>query len=139
MVTVCKPSSFIQDVPGGKVNILGDHSIGHSTQKSVYARVLFRTVSEIELFHCTVHCTLYRQATRHVLTLVAKFTDVDGEIFENLLYCIGKLCLHNLYSSPSIIRMIKSKSMRWAGHVARMGRRVMHIGYWRESQIERDH
>jgi hypothetical protein len=29
--------------------------------------------------------------------------------------------LHNLYSSPSIIRMIKSKIMRWAGHVARMG------------------
>jgi hypothetical protein len=31
--------------------------------------------------------------------------------------------LHNLYSSPIIIRMIKSRSMRWAGHVARMGRR----------------
>jgi hypothetical protein len=29
--------------------------------------------------------------------------------------------LHNLYSSPSIIRMIKSSRMRWAGHVARMG------------------
>jgi hypothetical protein len=29
--------------------------------------------------------------------------------------------LHNLYSSPSIIRMIKSKTMRWAGHVTRMG------------------
>jgi hypothetical protein len=29
--------------------------------------------------------------------------------------------LHNLYSSPSIIRTIKSRSMRWAGHVARMG------------------
>jgi hypothetical protein len=28
--------------------------------------------------------------------------------------------LHNLYSSPSIIRMIKSRRMRWAGHVARM-------------------
>jgi hypothetical protein len=27
----------------------------------------------------------------------------------------------NLYSSPSVIRMIKSKSMGWAGHVARMG------------------
>jgi hypothetical protein len=26
--------------------------------------------------------------------------------------------LHNLYSSPSIIRMIKSRRMRWAGHVA---------------------
>jgi hypothetical protein len=29
--------------------------------------------------------------------------------------------LHNLYSSPSIIKMIKTRSMRWAGHVARMG------------------
>jgi hypothetical protein len=29
--------------------------------------------------------------------------------------------LHNLYSSPAIIRQIKSQRMRWAGHVARMG------------------
>jgi hypothetical protein len=29
--------------------------------------------------------------------------------------------LHNLYSSPDIIRQIKSRIMRWAGHVARMG------------------
>jgi hypothetical protein len=29
--------------------------------------------------------------------------------------------LHDLYSSPSIIRIIKSRRMRWAGHVARMG------------------
>jgi hypothetical protein len=29
--------------------------------------------------------------------------------------------LHDLYSSPSIIRIIKSRKMRWAGHVARMG------------------
>jgi hypothetical protein len=29
--------------------------------------------------------------------------------------------LHNLYSSPSIIRIIKSRRMRWSGHVARMG------------------
>jgi hypothetical protein len=29
--------------------------------------------------------------------------------------------LHNLYSSPNIIRQIKSRRMRWAGHVARMG------------------
>jgi hypothetical protein len=28
--------------------------------------------------------------------------------------------LHNLYSSPSIIRMIKSMSMRWVGHVERI-------------------
>jgi hypothetical protein len=29
--------------------------------------------------------------------------------------------LHNLYSSPELIRMIKSRRMKWAGHVARMG------------------
>jgi hypothetical protein len=29
--------------------------------------------------------------------------------------------LHNLYSSPDIIRQIKSRRMRWAGHVARIG------------------
>jgi hypothetical protein len=29
--------------------------------------------------------------------------------------------LHNLYSSPSIIKIINSRRMRWAGHVARMG------------------
>jgi hypothetical protein len=30
--------------------------------------------------------------------------------------------LHKLYTSPSIIRMIKSRRLRWAGHVARMER-----------------
>jgi hypothetical protein len=47
--------------------------------------------------------------------------------------------LHNLYSSPNIIRMIKSRRTSWAGPVARMWRRGMHIGYWWGSQKERDH
>jgi hypothetical protein len=33
--------------------------------------------------------------------------------------------------------MSKPRSMRCAGHVARMGRRGMHIGYWWESQKEK--
>jgi hypothetical protein len=37
--------------------------------------------------------------------------------------------LHSLYSSPNIVRLIKSRSMRWAGHVARMreGRSVYRV------------
>jgi hypothetical protein len=37
--------------------------------------------------------------------------------------------LHNLYSSPDIIRQIKSRRMRWAGHVASMveGRNVYRV------------
>jgi len=31
--------------------------------------------------------------------------------------------LNDLYSSPNILRMIKSRRMGWAGHVARMGKR----------------
>jgi hypothetical protein len=38
--------------------------------------------------------------------------------------------LHDLYCLPSIIRIIKSRRMGWAGHVARMGRRGMLIEYW---------
>jgi hypothetical protein len=41
--------------------------------------------------------------------------------------------INDLYSSPSIIRIIKSR-MRWAGHVAQMGEKKL-IGYW----WERDH
>jgi hypothetical protein len=32
--------------------------------------------------------------------------------------------LHDLYSSPSIIRKMKARKMRWAGHVARMGEKI---------------
>jgi hypothetical protein len=42
--------------------------------------------------------------------------------------------LHNFYSSPDIIRMIKSRRMRWAGHVARTGdmrNAYKHFG-WKE-------
>jgi hypothetical protein len=35
--------------------------------------------------------------------------------------------LHNLYSSPSVIRIILSRRMRWARHIARMGRGGIHI------------
>jgi hypothetical protein len=47
--------------------------------------------------------------------------------------------LRDLYSSPGIMKIIMSRRMRWAGHVARMGRRGTHIGYWWESQRKRDH
>jgi hypothetical protein len=57
------------------------------------------------------------------------------------LYCILRRDeeLNDLYSSPSVIRIIKSRRMRWAGHVARIGSRGMLIDYWWESQRERDH
>jgi hypothetical protein len=47
--------------------------------------------------------------------------------------------LRDLYSSPSVIRIIKSRRMKWAGHVARKGGRGTRIDYWWESQRGKDH
>jgi hypothetical protein len=44
--------------------------------------------------------------------------------------------LHNLYFSPNIVRVIKSRRMRWAGHVARMGRREAFTGFGWEARRE---
>jgi hypothetical protein len=39
--------------------------------------------------------------------------------------------LYALYSSPNIIRVIKSRRLRWAGHVAGMGRGEAHTECWK--------
>jgi hypothetical protein len=46
--------------------------------------------------------------------------------------------LHSLYSSPNIARVIKSRRMRWAGHVARMreGTGVYKIFGWEDRREE---
>jgi hypothetical protein len=47
--------------------------------------------------------------------------------------------LNDLYSSPNIIRVIKSRRMGCAGHVARMGEREVHTGFWWGDLREGDH
>jgi hypothetical protein len=47
--------------------------------------------------------------------------------------------LRNLYASPSIIRLIKYRTMRWAGHVARMENIRIRIGFWWKREKERDY
>jgi hypothetical protein len=38
--------------------------------------------------------------------------------------------LNELYSLPNIVRVVKSRRMRWAGHVARMGKIEVCTGCW---------
>jgi hypothetical protein len=69
--------------PRGKINILEGHSIGHSEQKSVmYIYPIPNGFRDRAI-------SLYRRATRHVFTRVAKCIDVHGGIFKNVLYLVN--------------------------------------------------
>ena len=48
---------------------------------------------------------------------IQKYQDLDVQNCE----------LNDLYCSPNIVRVIKSRRMRWAGHVARMGGEEMRV------------
>jgi hypothetical protein len=71
-----------QNVPKGMVSILDGHSVGHSKQK----KKLHVYVSPIPNGYRDRTTALYRRATRHVLTRVAKCIDAVGGISENVLY-----------------------------------------------------
>jgi hypothetical protein len=47
--------------------------------------------------------------------------------------------LTDLYSTPNIIRVTKSRRMGWASHVARVREREMHTGFWWGDLREGDH
>jgi hypothetical protein len=47
--------------------------------------------------------------------------------------------LHDLYFSPNIVRVIKLRRMRWAGHVACMGKGEVFTWFWLGAPKGRDH
>jgi len=47
--------------------------------------------------------------------------------------------LNDLYSSPNTVRVIKSRRMRWTGHVTCMGSGDAYTGFWWRYLRERDH
>jgi len=47
--------------------------------------------------------------------------------------------LNNLYSSPNVVRVIKSRRMRWAGHAASVGGGEAYTGFWWVNLRETDH
>jgi hypothetical protein len=58
---------------------------------------------------------------------VKAYIDVDGSLYLTTVFVEGEYCAFSnktgsvVYCSPNIVRVIKSRRMRWAGHVARMG------------------
>jgi hypothetical protein len=67
---------------------------------------------------------------------------VFGPKREEVVGCWSRLHneeLHNLYTSPIIIRMIKSRRTRWAKHVARMGEMRNAYNIFLENVKGKDH
>jgi hypothetical protein len=104
----------------------------HSAQKLLSSRLLSKNIKIIIYKTIILPVVLYGCGTRS-LTLREEhrlwvFENRVPRIFGPKRYEVmggwRKLHneeLHNLYSFPSIITMLKSRRMRWAGHVARMG------------------
>jgi hypothetical protein len=61
------------------------------------------------------------------------------KIFSSCLFSFKSGMVDEIFTRRTTRFSAKSRTMRWAGHEARMGRRIIHKGYWRESQKERDH
>jgi hypothetical protein len=101
-------------------SLLSSRLLSRNLQVKIYKTIILRVV----LYGCETWSVTLREEHRlrvfenRVLRRIfgPKRDEVTGE-WRKLH--IGEL--RNLYSSPDIIRQIKSRRMRWAGHVARMG------------------
>jgi hypothetical protein len=101
-----------------------ESSVPHLLSRNVKAKMYKTIILPVVFYGCqTWSLTLREQHKLRVFEnrvlrrmFGPKRDEVTGE-WRNLYS--GEL--HNLYSSPDIIRQIKSRGMRWAGHVARTG------------------
>ena len=70
-----------------------------------------------------IGCVIKNRVLRKIFG--PKMVEVPGELKE-----VHNEQFYHLHSSLNIIRVIKSRRMKWAWHVGRMGRGVVHIGLW---------
>jgi hypothetical protein len=98
---------------------------GAITSITIYTFVCKTTILPVVLYGCETWSPTLRKEHRlrvfenRVLRRIfePKMDEMTGEWRK-----LHNEELHNLYSSPDIIRQVKSRRMRWVGHVARMGK-----------------
>jgi hypothetical protein len=112
-----------------KRRLNSDNACYHSVQSLLYSHLLskklkiriYKTIIlPVVLYGCETWSLTLRKKHRVNRVLRRIFGPKRDEVTGEWRKLHNKE-LHDLYSSPSIMRIIKSRRIRWAGHVARMG------------------
>jgi hypothetical protein len=96
----------------------------HLLYKSIRIRMCKTVTLPVVLYGCETWSLTLREEHRLRVFEFKVLRRIFGLKWDEMIGGWRKLHneeLHNLYSSPSIIRMVKTKRVRWEGHVARMG------------------
>jgi hypothetical protein len=94
-----------------------------SSAKIVKIRIYKTIILPVVLYECETWALILRKAHRLRVFENRVLRRIFGPKRDEATGKLHNDELHNLYSSLSVIRMTKSRRMRWAVHVARMGRR----------------
>jgi hypothetical protein len=101
-------------------SLLSSHLLSRNVKVKIYKTIILPVV----LYRCETWSPTIREEHRLRVFENRVMRKIFGSKWDQVTGEWRKLHngdLHNLYSSPAIIRQIKSRRMRWAGHVARMG------------------
>jgi hypothetical protein len=119
-------------------NLLSSRSLSKNTKIRIYRTIILPVV----LYGCeNWSVTLREEQILRVFenrVLRTIFGPKRDEVTQNWRRLHNEE-LDDLYSSPNIIQVIKSRRMRWAGHVASMGEKRVHTGFWWGDLREGDH
>jgi len=110
-------------------NILSSSLLSKNLKFKIYRTIILPVV----LYECETWPLTLREESRLRVFENRVLRRIFGSKREEETGEWGKLHneeLNDLYSSPNIIRVIKSRRMRWARHVARMGREEACTGFW---------
>jgi hypothetical protein len=96
------------------LSLLSSHLLSRNLKVKIYKTIILPVV----LYGCETWFLTLRMFENRVLRRIfgPKKVEVTGEWRK-----MKNGELHNLFSSPDIVRQVKSRRMRWAGHVAHMG------------------
>jgi hypothetical protein len=101
-------------------SLLSSHLLSRNVKVRIYKTVILPVV----LYGCETWSLMLREEHRLRVLENRILRRIYGPKRDEVMGEWRKLHneeLHNLYSSPDIIRQVQSRRMRWAGHVAHMG------------------